>query len=191
MDGAQIDFIFTLGFDSSGNHSDFKQMSKVNFSTKQVMSVCFSIKEVKVKDLRGNTVKWCSSEHGSNKPQNVRPVSLFPAKEEKELLKEFIPVIEKEVFDLKNEGVEVFVGDEKTIYAKCKEANLTMVDGKMVTSLLQLEGAYCTMCTRDLLSCHKPDVINNGFVIDRTVESVRDLALSLTDSDTWYKVSLA
>ena len=40
------------------------------------------------------------------------------------------------------------------------------------------------MCTRDLLSCHKPDVINNGFVIDRTVESVRDLALSLTDIDT-------
>ena len=45
-------------------------------------------------------------------------------------------MIEKEVFDLKNEGVEVCVGDEKAISAKCKEANLTMVDGKMVTSLL-------------------------------------------------------
>ena len=40
------------------------------------------------------------------------------------------------------------------------------------------------MCTGDLLSCHKPDVIKKGFVIDRSVESVRDLALSLTDSDT-------
>ena len=59
-----------------------------------------------------------------------------------------------------------------------------MADGKMVTTLLQLGGAYCTMCSKSQVQCHDPDIISGGFLIERSVESLRDIALSLTDPDT-------
>ena len=68
--------------------------------------------------------------------------------------------------------------------AHCRRATLSMADGKMVTTLLQLGGAYCTMCTKSQAQCHSREIIEEGFVIDRSVESLNDLALSLTDEDT-------
>ena len=59
-----------------------------------------------------------------------------------------------------------------------------MADGKMVVCLLQLGGAYGTMCTRGQEECQNPVVIEGGFIIDRSIESLNDLALSLVDPDT-------
>ena len=183
LNSVNIEYKFTWGLDGSGDHSDFKQMSKVTYTTKQVMSVCYSIKEVKVTDNMGDMVTWYSSEQGANCPQNIRPLGIFPAKEDKELLRDVIPKIECEVARIKAEGITVVV-DGNDYVATCKGALLTMVDGKMVTSLLQLEGAYCTMCSKGQLECHNSDVIKSGFLIDRSVDNVRELALSLCDPDT-------
>ena len=59
-----------------------------------------------------------------------------------------------------------------------------MANGKMVTTFLQLGGAYCTMCTKEQRECQELEVIEKDFTIDRSIESVRDLALSLADPDT-------
>ena len=59
-----------------------------------------------------------------------------------------------------------------------------MIDGKMIQKLLQVEGAYCTMCTNSQSSCHSKEVIEAGFIIDRSVTSINELALSLADEDT-------
>ena len=85
---------FSWGLDGSGDHSNYHQLSKVHFTTKQVMSVCFSVTDVTVRDEKGASANWSSSQGGSNKPQNTRPLALFPAKETKDLLKKFIPIVE-------------------------------------------------------------------------------------------------
>ena len=77
--------------DGSGDHSNYHQLSKVHFTTKQVMSVCFSITDVTVRYEKEASANWSSAQGGSNKSQNTRPLALFPAKETKELLQEFIP----------------------------------------------------------------------------------------------------
>ena len=68
--------------------------------------------------------------------------------------------------------------------ASCERVDLGMADGKMVVSLLQLSGSYCTMCTRSQTECQNLMEINKGFLIDRSIETLSDLALSLFDPDT-------
>ena len=92
-------------------------------------------------DSKGETAGWSSSTGGANKPQNTRQLALFPAKENQELLEDFVPKVEAEIKKVKAEGVLVQIGEEK-MQATCKEADLSMADGKMVTSLTRLGGAY-------------------------------------------------
>ena len=110
------------------------------------MSVCFAICKVTIRDTQGMTAEWRSSVAGANKPQNTMLLALFPAKETKEMLKDFVPKVEAEIRKVKMEGLSVKIGEDE-LTASCTEADLTMADGKMVTCLLQLGGAYCTMCT--------------------------------------------
>ena len=73
---------------------------------------------------------------------------------------------------------------EMNFRASCTEADLNMADGKMVAALLQLGGAYFTMCTRGQEECKDVKVVIEGLLIDRDIESVTDLALSLEDPET-------
>jgi hypothetical protein len=54
----------------------------------------------------------------------------------------------------------------------------------MVVRLLQLGGSYCTMCHFSQSQCHDLAIIASGFKITRTVQSIQELALSLTDPDS-------
>ena len=118
-----------------------------------------------------------------NKPQNTQPLAIFPAKESKELLAEYVPQVEADIKAIKAEGVEVRLGEMET-KATCEKADLSMADGKMVTSLLQLGGAYCSMCTLSQEECHILLVIQEGFAINHLIETITDLAISLADEDT-------
>ena len=118
------------------------------------MSVCFALREVTVRDSKGAKASWSSSTAGANKPQNTRPLALFPAKENQELLEDFVPKVEAQIKKVKAEGVAMKIGEEE-LRASCVEADLTMADGKMVTSLTRLGGAYCTMCTKHCTICTK------------------------------------
>ena len=40
------------------------------------------------------------------------------------------------------------------------------------------------MCVKSQTECQDPEIIQDGFVIERSLEGVRDLALSLTSEDT-------
>ena len=179
-----ISFSFCWGMDGSGDHSNYQQLTKSDYTTKQVMSCCFAIKEVKVRDSLGQVVNWSSSVDGANRPQNTRPLALFPEQESSALMQEFVPLVEKDVKDITGEGVEVKLKAGSVVKAHCEEAKLSMADGKMVSMLLNLNGAYCTMCTRSQAECQKEEIIEGGFMIDRSVESIGQLALSLTDPET-------
>ena len=181
---SKVYFKYTWGLDGSGEHSNYNQLTKVHYTTKQVVSVCFAVKEMTVEDSQGVRIVWNSSVKGANKPQNVRPLALFPAKEEKELLEDFVPKVEAEIKKINTEGIELKIKDGTTLTANCEKSSLSMADGKMVTTLLQLGGSYCTMCTQSQAQCHNPSVIEKGFTIDRSIESLKELALSLADPDT-------
>jgi len=61
---------------------------------------------------------------------------------------------------------------------------MSMIDGKMITRLLQLGGGYCSMCSHSQEECHTEEVISSGFLITRSTQSLRDLAIALEDSET-------
>ena len=87
-------------------------------------------------------------------------------------MKDLIPRIESDVKLIKDEGVVVKEGEEgkSALMAICEDAKMSMADGKMITTLLHLEGAYCTMCSRSQEECQRESVIFAGFSIDRSVE---------------------
>ena len=146
------------------------------------MSVCLSIREVRVVDGLGNSVSYSTTElGGANKSQNTRPLALFPAAENKELLEEFIPIVEAEIKKVKKEGVVVTLKDQEPILACCEKARLKMADGKMVTNILNCGGAFCTMCLKSQEEADMKENIEEGFIIERSVQSMKELAQSLTD----------
>ena len=147
------------------------------------MSVFLALREVTVTDREGQTASWSGTEAGCNKPQNTRPLALFPAKESNELLSEYIPLVEAEINLIKKDGVHVQL-NKKDVKAVCRSADLTMADGKMVTSLMRLGGAYCTMCTGSQEQCHHLEVVAQGFFINRSIETITELAIFLADKDT-------
>ena len=91
--------------------------------------------------------------------------------------------MEAEVKEMEAEGVKVEVKgvDSNT---RCDKCSMSMLGGKIVTNLLYCGGSYCTMCIKSREECHDEKTIQAGFVIDRDLESICDLALSLTDPDT-------
>ena len=142
---------------ADSNVEDFEEkvekldkVSKVSFSTKQVMSVCFALREVSVSD-GGNSVPvvWTSRLAGSNKPSNTRPLALFPAKEDVELLKEFIPIVEAEIKEMEDEGVLVEVteeGSSSEARASCSKCSMSMVQFFCLSN--SHRGKY--FCTRSM-----------------------------------------
>ena len=98
-------------------------------------------------------------------------------------MEEFVPMIEDEIESVKQEGVSVNLG-ETELTCECQQWKMIMVDGKMVTNLLNLGGAYCTMCTKSQQECHSQEVVEGGFEIDRSVEQISFVALALSDPDS-------
>jgi hypothetical protein len=155
-------------------------MSKKNYSTSQIFSVCFGLLNITNPD---GSIIWSAAERGHNSPTNIRPLALFPEKECDELLREFNPTLDVEVKSVRA-GLTLKLPSGRVIIAKVVRDDMTLMDGKMISRLLQLGGAYCTMCTTSLTDCHDPAVIAEGFQINRSVESIKNLALVLTDPDT-------
>ena len=54
----------------------------------------------------------------------------------------------------------------------------------MVSNLLNCLGAYCTMCVKSQTECQDAEIIKAGFLIERDIQGIKDLALSLTDPET-------
>ena len=99
------------------------------------------------------------------------------------MLQYFVPRVESDIRLIKDEGIVITVKNHG-LTAQCEGSKLSMADGKMVTTLLNLGGAYCTMCTKDQQECQRVSVIEGGFLIDRSVESIGQLALALQQPDS-------
>jgi hypothetical protein len=169
--GSNILFSFNYGMDGSGQHSDYSQLSKAHFSTKQVMNVCFALVNISLPD--GKSI-WNASKRGHNCPQNIRLLALFPSKESDELLRTFVPTLDDEIKSIKTTGLQLKLPSGKTILAEIEKESMSMCDGKMIVQLLQLGGSYCTMCHFSQNQCHEKAIIQAGFKITRTVKKSKN-----------------
>ena len=120
---------------------------------------------------------------GANKPGNVRPIAIFPEKESQQMLRDFMPILDEEVRDVHRALVPVKISGEDR-HIKCAMTYMGLCDGKMITNLMQLGGSYCTMCTSPQTDCHNQDIVKEGFLITRSVESIKDLAIALADPES-------
>ena len=75
----------------------------------------------------GTIVDWTSKETGSNRPQNVCPLSIYPEKEGKEVLVNFVPIVEEEIKEIMKDGVEIEIDNVKTI-SECINSEMSMID---------------------------------------------------------------
>ena len=178
----QVVFSFNHGLDGSGQHKNYNQMDKRHFTTENIMSVCFRVDKIKVISSETEVIIYDSTVQGANKPSNVRPWFIFPGKENDDLLKEIMPLIDLEVNHVKQNGIRLEVDDVEW-HIQVEKATLSMVDGKMIVRLLQVGGAYCTMCDKSGPECHNADCILEGNAITRCVNDIKENALSLVDED--------
>ena len=183
--GTEITFSYDYGMDGSGRQAEYARALKEGFSTEQLMTCCFGIRQIKVND---NEIWSASVAGGANSPLQVRPLALFPAKESDEVLRDYMAILEPEVDNLKENGLVIELPDGRIIEAKIDEAAMKYLDGKMIATLLQLRGGFCTVCTATIDEAHNLINIEAGFDINsierRSVESIREIAEKLYDEDT-------
>ena len=48
-----------------------------------------------------------------------------------------------------------------------------MMDRKAANAYFGLQGSYCDLCSFSKQQCHLPEIIEDGFYIDRNIESIR------------------
>ena len=175
--GGSITFTVKFGLDGSGKHCDYNQRSKGD-STSSVMMACFSIDEI---ENEGNEIWNTAANLGHNSPKCTRVLALFPEKESFDLMKEFYPLLESEMKNILDNGIELTVNGQRVIEAHMKNPPIPYMDGKMLTTLLGLSGGYCTMCKLSMIECHDVGNIENGFIIDRSLEEIIRMSDELAD----------
>lgn len=175
----QVLFSFVYGLDGSGKHRDYEQKSKAQYSTRSIIFGCFSILDITKTD---GTTLWKG--HHLNSPKSVRPMILFPSAETRDMLEKLTPLLNEEVATLKKDGLQLNLsgGQEvkATFHALPRFEPFSMLDGKLITELLGLRGAYCTMCNKSMTECHIRN-IEAGFQIDRCVTELEIQAFLLEE----------
>lgn len=166
-----INFKFCYGMDGSGQHSDYEQKSKKDYSTSSVVFSAFSL--ISISSSITDEILWETTAH--NSPSTIRPLALFPSKETVEMLKDYAPTLDTEMKKIQQDGISLIMPNGQHVTALFTaegEEPMTMLDGKMITQLLGLGGAYCTMCDLTILDCHNPTNIEREFSINRDIAAL-------------------
>ena len=150
------------GLDGSGGHSIFNQ--KGSIQTNNIIMFMFHIKNLKT--VNGE-VLWENPSHASS--SSCRPVMLLFGKETCENC-EVVADLQKE-----RQGVKFLVDHlNKSISVKVN-AKMSMIDGKMHTTISGLGGTFCCLCTKSKEQCHNVDFISSGFKVDRSLEDTLEI----------------
>ena len=141
FDGDKILFTYKFGLDGGGLHRDIKH--KKGAVGAQIMVSFFVLLSIEKED---GTVLYDASEIGANSHKVTRPVAVFPAKETDDVVREFTRLLEAEKRDVDEDPIEVVLPGGHKVMAACKKGWMTMLDGRMLSRLLGVNAAYCTMC---------------------------------------------
>ena len=173
---SEISFSFNYGADGSGKHQQL--LNEDDISTTEVFLGGVTISSLK--DSNG-TELWTAATKGHNSPYNFRPFLLIPHKESSQILDAVFPLLDLEINDVRNNGLNLTVRNHGEVKATLASAFCSLIDGKMIEALGGLGGSFCTMCTKSGKECEDIDTIRSGIKMDRTMENTIELAKSLWD----------
>ena len=169
--GTKVIAFFTGGMDGSGSHKVYNSQSSLNvhFDAKSILFAGISLIYLKLDDEEGTMLyevpNPCSSD-------NERPLILCPGKEEPELVEACWTEIHKGMEELKDEPPEIMINETRVKF----HVNIkwSQIDGKLRTMSLGIGGAACTLCFSSQADIQNLTKINDGFKIERTLESIQE-----------------
>ena len=161
------------GFDGSGSHAIYNQVN--NAQTHNIILTMFCPLSL---ETENGTVVWVQD--SPNNPPTHRPLQLQMGKESADSLRT-LEQFNDDIKELKNEGVTIRK-DDKELHLKV-EIKSHMMDMKAAHLFLGLGGAYCDLCSYSRDACHSLDIIQNGFQIDRDVETLHSIFQDLVQND--------
>ena len=182
--GEELNITLTWGLDGSGNNLDMNHINSAHFSTSNVMVACFTVTSIR---SMGQEL-WNVSELGHNSPKATRIFSLFPGKEEDALLRRFYPQIEQEFKEIQENGLIIKLDGRKEIKVNLLTCKGSQMDGKMISNLMGILGAYCSMCNTSMKEAHQKEEIKNGFPINRSLEEIMEISEQLMDEEGLIKI---
>lgn len=164
------------GFDGSGSQPTAMQRSRNESENAEIPvlsqqnreMVVAVLKDVKTADgdLVFETEKIAST-------HSCRVYMLFPQKENREVMKEFLPFMDAEAEELRSSELAVSFSSGATIPFK-NSVSLCLTDGKAVKEASGLGGAYCVLGTCSKADGHNIDKIKAGFEMNRTMQQVKE-----------------
>ena len=165
------------GWDGSGDQSIYNNASSLAIKNNHLLYASVSVLDIR----RPNGEVVFKVKHPCS-PRNVRPVILANAGETKEFIKIVCDHFQKayDRFDQGPLSVEIAPGAFREFTIELKQ---TQLDGKAKAQATGLGGAYCLSCTTSMDDAHNPDKIREGFLMDRTMESLKENFMLLAQPD--------
>jgi hypothetical protein len=168
---------FVMCLDPSGNHAVYNTSSILaeGVDTTHIIVVGFSLISIKIDEPDGEVV-YLDKNYSCSEAQ--RPLGLIPDKKTRETCGKLLVALDIAVDPIHSQPMFIACCD---FNASVKaDIGLTQLDGKM----------YCTVCTVSRDDAHKPERIEQGFEINRTIENTWQLYMELKDECANVPVSL-
>ncbi|KAI6648498.1 hypothetical protein LOD99_8130 [Oopsacas minuta] len=160
------------GLDGSGSHQVYNQIQESpDIGSKNF--ILFAFKPLAIHD-RANKLNW--ENERPNSQFQIRPVTLLAAKENSENVRHLMDTyINPYVADMEENGIPLSQGLVRIKLPR------TMFDGKMAGILSGAGGAHCQLCTATFKQLHDVELIRDGFPINRSITSAKELFQSVNE----------
>ena len=163
VSGSTLKIRISDGLDGSGCHRVYQQVTHPNVSTKSF--ILFGFKVISISTTE-NKIIWKNPL--PNSPFSIRPVAILALQENEDNIKYLMEtLINKESTHITEQGVELTCGLGKV------EIQRSQLDGKMAKILSGAGGACCQFCTATFKQIHDPDIVKDGFPINRSITDAK------------------
>ncbi|KAI6661263.1 hypothetical protein LOD99_10084 [Oopsacas minuta] len=153
------------GLDGSGSHRVYQQATHPNISTKSF--ILFGFKVISISDT-DNKLIWKNPL--PNSPFSIRPVAILALQENEDNIRYLMDtLINKESTEITVKGLELTSGFCEV------EIQRSQLDGKMAKIISGVGGACCQFCTATFKQIHDPDIVKDGFPINRSITDLKVL----------------
>ncbi|KAI6650503.1 hypothetical protein LOD99_7554 [Oopsacas minuta] len=151
------------GLDGSGSHRVYQQATHPNISTKSF--ILFGFKVISISDTN-NKLIWKNPL--PNSPFSIRPVAILALQENEDNIRYLMDtLINKESTEITEKGLELTSGFCEV------EIQRSQLDGKMAKIISGAGGACCQFCTATFKQIHDPDIVKDGFPINRSITDLK------------------
>ncbi|XP_065647675.1 uncharacterized protein LOC136077082 [Hydra vulgaris] len=165
-----------FGYDGSGGHKMYNQLHNVN--TNNIIMAMFCPLKLLNSNADGNNLIW--EQISPNSDFSQRPLMLQMGKESRENAQS-LTVFNADIKTMKEEGfIIIFNGQYLNIKVNIVADSF---DRKASNIFQGLGGAYCDLCDLSKEQCEDICTIEQGFVINRDIETMEQIFLDLVQED--------